>query len=303
MQDRPQSGANRALFSQHAKTFSLAALFFRRTEYEDVASLYAFCRVVDDLVDNADDSGRARARLERLREELRGGALKMFPELNHLFQRRRLSSYYLLRMIDAVEQDLAPRQIQDLDALLHYCQGVASTVGVAMCQICGVTDKRAIPHAVDLGIGMQITNIVRDVYEDAAKGQIYCPRDLFPSGFLTSDHRRNCRTVRDHYKGSEVLAVKKDLVDLADQFYRSGERGYCFLPLRARLAVASAAKMYRKIGMKSLAQPEKKRAAVSFSEKAALGCAALKCVFATPSGGAVREEEFYREMAGRYARV
>ena len=125
---------------------------------------------------------------------------------------------------------------------MRYCYRVAGTVGLMMCRILDVGADAAAPHAIDLGMAMQLTNICRDVAEDAAANRRYLPATLVgeieprrlvaPDGAIERRVRRAVATLLDH----------------ADRYYESGERGLAYLPLRARGSILAAARLYRAIG-------------------------------------------------------
>jgi phytoene synthase len=134
--------------------------------------------------------------------------------------------------------------IADMDELIEYCHGVAGTIGLMTCPIFGVTDKMAVKHADDLGIAMQLTNICRDVYEDAQNDRVYLPAEFFrskptPSHLLNADSAEALE---------EINSVKMRILQEADKRYASGEKGISYLPWRMRIVVRWAGHMYREIG-------------------------------------------------------
>ena len=134
-------------------------------------------------------------------------------------------------------------RVQSEAELIKYCHGVAGTIGLMTCPIFGVTDTEALQHADDLGIAMQLTNICRDVHEDAEKDRIYLPADFFENlptvSTLLSENSKSL---------AEINLVKSRLLRIADQRYASGEAGIRYLPLRMRIVVRWAGRMYQEIG-------------------------------------------------------
>jgi phytoene synthase len=130
----------------------------------------------------------------------------------------------------------------DEGELLRYCYRVAGTVGIMMCNALDVVDAAALPHAIDLGIGMQITNICRDVAEDAGAGRRYLPATLL-GDIPPTDLIDPSNTVK-----RRLGACVETLLEHADAYYRSGEIGISYLPFSARAGVLSAARIYRAIG-------------------------------------------------------
>ena len=149
--------------------------------------------------------------------------------------------------------------------LLEYCHGVAGTIGLMLCPIFGVKDKKALEHADNLGIAMQLTNICRDVFEDAENDRIYLPADLFSSALTTAD-----LTSEDSDSRKACTAAKERLLKMADELYTSAESGIDCLPLRIRIVVRWASRMYREIGNVIRTEPEyfhKNRAVVKQLKK------------------------------------
>ncbi len=224
----PQS---RAVLSRHARSFRWAAVFLPRDAADDAAVLYHLCRHVDDVVDEATDPDQATRDVEALRAELLGEVTPspLVAAWLEVAERRGVPPEPMLDLVAAVASDLGQVRVKDDDELLAYCYGVAGTVGLMMCGVIGVTDREAWPHAVSLGIGMQLTNICRDVAEDGARGRTYLPASRLDQGSI-----------------SEVV---RDLLLLADSHYAEGRRGFRFIPLRTRLAIAVAAEIYQAIGL------------------------------------------------------
>ena len=248
--DQPSSQAlveqSTAVLAHHSKSFRLASLFLPRQRRQDAALLYALCRLIDDLADEADDREQAAGDLDHLRAELVGRRRPrpLVAEFLKLAERRHLELDFALELIQGVESDLDDVIVGSDERLLRYCYRVAGTVGLMMCAVLGVTDPRGLAHAIDLGVAMQLTNICRDVLEDARMGRVYLPADrLGEVGVEPADLIAERAT-------SEALApVVEDLLDLADTYYASADRGMCFIPLRARLAIVVASRVYRAIGV------------------------------------------------------
>lgn len=250
---------DKAVFKNHAKTFSLAAVFFPQRIYKDVASLYAFCRKVDDLVDESSNPSEARIKLEKLQIDLDKKKLPLFPNIEKMIQNEYPSlPFYLSKLIDGVKIDLDPPQFETMDELIHYAKLVASTVGLSLCEIFKGIDKKALPHAMDLGIGMQLTNIARDVYEDAERSRRY-----LPASYIAYDPG----TIIQEYESTAVTQARLALLKEADRYYQSGFSGLKYLKGGARFAVATSALMYKDIGTKIQKKPHYKRAYLPLSAK------------------------------------
>ena len=169
--------ASRAVFAAKARTFHWSARLLPADRRDDAAVVYAFCRLVDDTADEAPTAAVAAAALDRLAAELEGRAepRPLVAAFLDTAARRGLPLDAARELLAGVRSDLGVVRIADDDALLVYCYRVASTVGLLMCGVLGVRERDALPFAVDLGVAMQLTNICRDVAEDAGRGRVYLP--------------------------------------------------------------------------------------------------------------------------------
>ncbi|MBX2801578.1 MAG: phytoene/squalene synthase family protein [Myxococcales bacterium] len=239
-----------AVLAHHGRTFHLASHLLPRDRRAEAAIVYAFCRLVDDLADEAPDLVVARRDLEAVKRQLAGGpsAYPVVAAFLEVARRRQIDPRAAEHLVHAVTSDLEPVRIADDDALRRYCYGVAGTVGLMMCGVLGVQDRAALTRAVDLGIAMQITNICRDVREDAERGRIYLPLSRLreagvdPDALLTGqlpDRQRRALAV-----------VVTDLLDLAERHYASANEGMRAIPMPARAAILVAARVYRAIGLR-----------------------------------------------------
>ena len=163
-------------------SFYYSFLFLPGGRRRAITALYAFCREVDDVVDECHDPQIAATKLAWWRQELArlyGG----HPEhpvtraLQPLLAEFNLAQEQLLEIIDGMEMDLQQTRYLDFTALSLYCYRVASVVGLLAAEIFGTTDRRTQKYAHDLGTAFQLTNIIRDVGEDARRGRVYLPID------------------------------------------------------------------------------------------------------------------------------
>ena len=227
------------IFRSKSRTFSLASLLLPKERAEAIFRLYYVCRTLDDWADEGEG--------DKLKDAMNCWVNHQPHEvLDHyrLLQARwGLDSLPLTELMEAMIGEQEGVRIQTEAELLKYCHGVAGTIGLMTCPIFGVTNPVAMQHADDLGIAMQLTNICRDVYEDAERERIYLPADFFenmPSieGLLTDNSEYLI----------EINQVKTRLLSLAEERYASGEAGIRYLPLRMRIVVRWAGRMYREIG-------------------------------------------------------
>jgi len=233
----------------NGKSFHWARRFLGDRMGHDAARLYAFCRLLDDMADGDIDNGPAR--LAVIRDDLlsgRGGDDPAFAAFLPLMREKQFPAEVLVALIDGLLEDQAEEvALADEAALLRYAYRVAGTVGLLMCHVLDCHAPAARAHAIDLGIAMQLTNIARDVLEDAQMGRRYIPGD-WVGGAAPADIRAAAQDPSSPVAVAVTNSVGR-LLDLAEDFYASGASGYPFLPWRAHLSIAVAARVYRQIGV------------------------------------------------------
>ncbi len=166
--------------AQSGSSFYYSFLFLPPERRQAITALYAFCREVDDVVDETSDAQVAHTTLAWWRKEV---ARLVAGEPTHPvtqalqphMQPFGLSGEHLLAVIDGMEMDLTQTRYLDFKSLERYCWHVASVVGLMSARIFGVSDERTLQYAEKLGLAFQLTNIIRDVGEDARRGRIYLP--------------------------------------------------------------------------------------------------------------------------------
>lgn len=246
------------VIARGSKSFAAAAQLFSPSVRADAILLYAWCRYADDLIDGQsaghdqqpDFRLGQRQRLQDLRrmtmtalngEPVSGDA---FEALRVVAEKHEIPHRHPLELIDGFEMDAEERTYHRLDDTLDYCYHVAGVVGVMMSIIMGARDERTLDRASDLGIAFQLTNIARDIIDDARVGRIYLPSDwLEEAGFSAIDPADRTQWPRLH-----TLAVR--LLDEAEPYYDSAYRGLAALPWRSAWAIAAARRVYREIGTK-----------------------------------------------------
>jgi phytoene synthase len=167
---------------QSGSSFTSSFRLLPREKREAMTVLYAFCREVDDVVDECSDAAVARTTLNWWRAEVANiyAGNPQHPVCRALVpvvRRYQLAEEYLLEIIDGMAMDLEQPRYADFKSLQLYCYRVASVVGLLSAEIFGYRDRRTLKYAHDLGIAFQLTNIIRDVGEDARRNRIYLPMD------------------------------------------------------------------------------------------------------------------------------
>ncbi len=167
---------------QSGSSFYYSFLFLPPERRRAITALYAYCREVDDVVDECTDAGVARTKLAWWREEV-GKLYTGNPQhpvtqaLAPAIAAYGIEQQHMLELIDGMAMDLDFNRYPDFDTLKLYCHRVAGVVGLMSASIFGYTDKRTLDYAPELGLAFQLTNIIRDVGEDARRNRIYLPLD------------------------------------------------------------------------------------------------------------------------------
>ena len=161
-----------------------------------------------------------------------------------------LNSQFIDDLILGVSSDLQFKQPKDLKELIFYSYQVAGTVGGLMARILGATNAKAWRFAIDLGIGMQLTNISRDIKEDALNNRIYLPQDHLGSDI-------DATNILNPKHKTKVYHVTKEILTIADKYYQSGFSGIYYIPKKNKFSIFIAGMLYQSIGSKVLNNNEK----------------------------------------------
>lgn len=266
------------------KSFYWAGQLLTTEQFRSASDLYRLCRNIDDLADEASTLTQVKVANQQLAEFhqaltsrpiVADNTSTLYQQAESLLGEHPLALSALGDLVDTVRQDLDLVRVGNQAELLRYCYGVAGTVGVIMtCLLNAREREKALPHAIDLGIAMQLTNISRDVLEDAYLNRLYLPSDGVAGTITPEDIVAGNRIARH----KAWLGVR-DLLGVAETYYQSGWQGLDYLPFRARLAIAVAAKVYRQIGRQILHRGEQRywqsRCVVSSTEKLRVSVAAV----------------------------
>jgi len=248
--------ACRALLRGGSRTFYAASFLLPRRVRDPACALYAFCRVADDAVDGASDAtspSRGRldrtaalatldARLERIYTGQRSddSVDRAFAHVVRTFDIPRALPAALL---EGFAWDVESRQYEDLDALEAYAARVAGAVGAMMAALMGARTSDALARACDLGVAMQLSNIARDVGEDARDGRLYLPRQWLREEGIDPD-----AWLANPVASAALQSVVRRLLRAADVLYERVESGVAQLPLACRPGINASRFLYAEIG-------------------------------------------------------
>ncbi|MEO6775876.1 MAG: phytoene/squalene synthase family protein [Kofleriaceae bacterium] len=226
----------RATIAHHSKSFALASRLLGRRLRDQTAVIYTWCRRVDDAVDEPEvvrRDGTGVEVIEQLEAELveaytgraRDPVLAAFGEV---VRARGIPLAYPRELLAGMAMDVRDTHYETVDDLIVYAWRVAGVVGLMMTHVFGIADEAALVPAAHLGIAMQLTNICRDVGEDARRGRVYLPATRIAE--------------------LGVHGARRELLELAARYYRSAETGMTALPWRASVAARAARNVYAAIG-------------------------------------------------------
>ena len=258
------AAASRETIQKGSQSFAAAAALFDPQTRADAEMLYAWCRHCDDVIDGQTlgherevlDHDEVEQRLvdlyARTRAALAGQPTDdpAFAAFREVARRKALPERYPIELIDGFAMDVSGRRYETIEDTLDYCWHVAGVVGVMMAIVMGVAphDLETLRRAQDLGLAFQLTNIARDIVEDAENGRIYLPADWLAragvpeTAVAAPEHR------------AAIADLARRLVETAEPYYASARWGLRGLPFRSAWAVAAARGVYREIGVKVVAR-------------------------------------------------
>ncbi len=226
--------------------FYYAFLTLPEDKRRAIYATYAFCRLCDDIVDEPDRSGDPATELAEVRKNLgdayggtESGAI--WTALADSQKRFGIGESHYAAVIEGCQMDLTRSRYETFDDLADYCKKVASAVGLVCIEVCGYDDQNAVQHAIDLGIAMQLTNVIRDVAEDAANGRIYLPlEEIRHYGY--SEQELIAGTVNESFR--ELIKFQ---VGRAREYFERGNRLFPLLDRRSRACPQAMAEVYMNI--------------------------------------------------------
>ena len=268
------SAAAEATLARQGRSFHWARRLLGARHAARATRLYAFCRHLDDLVDEAASPEEARAALAAADCAIEAGRSDDLALQDGLALMREcaIDPGIVRELIAGMASDAETVRVADEAELLRYCYRAAGTVGLMMCRVLDAREPAAAAHAVDLGIAMQLTNLCRDIADDARMGRRYLPAslvgDVAPAALIDPSPALQ----------PALRAAVARLLALAESYYASGEAGLPFLPVRARTGILVAGRVYRAIGHRLAAREHaywEGRAFVPDWRKATITLAAL----------------------------
>ena len=235
-----------ALMQDGSKTFFAASRLLPPRVRSHAIALYAFCRVADDLVDHAQAGDAPLDALRTRLDAIYNGQPHPHVEdqaLAMVVHETGLPRHLLDMLIEGFAWDAQGRRYETLDELHDYGARVAGSVGAMMCWIMGTRDQATLMRACELGAAMQLTNICRDVGEDARMGRLYLPRALMRQVGIDPD-----AWLKQPTTCAEQRQVVAMLLDEADRLYAQAMHGVASLPPDCRAAICAASTIYAEIG-------------------------------------------------------
>ena len=262
-----------AITRAEAKNFYWGFISLPREQRIAIYALYAFAREIDDEVDDQQRSrdnlgARLAAQRDRVRRCVRGDyADPVMHVLWRAVERFGIPESELQGLIDGVEMDVEPREYATWEDLRGYCRLVAAVVGRMCVRIFGYSDAQALDRAEELGVSLQLINVLRDVREDAAMGRVYLPRDERDRFGVTPEQLRAGESSDGWRRLVEFEAAR------ALDLYGTGLRVVQYIPHRAGVCVRSMAGIYRGILDRILGDPDR-----PLRERVSLSATAKLCV-------------------------
>ena len=238
--------ACRALMRTGSKTFFAASLLLPARVRAPASALYAFCRIADDEIDEGDDPQLALRLLQLRLDAIYAGrpqAIDVDRALASVVHRHGIPRDLLDALLEGFLWDATGRHYETLDDVQAYGARVAGTVGAMMALVMGTRDEAALARACDLGVAMQLTNIARDVGQDARNGRLYLPRQWLREAGLDPEAWLQAPTFNP-----AIATLVQRLLDAADALYRRSEHGIGLLPRDCRPAIQAARLVYAEIG-------------------------------------------------------
>ncbi|MGI9309100.1 MAG: phytoene/squalene synthase family protein [Gammaproteobacteria bacterium] len=247
---------SRLIIQRGSKSFAAAAKLFDLDTRDNAYMLYAWCRYCDDQIDNQtlgfDSKPQSAEKTQQILDELREQTQaaidnkpsdnEVFEALRYVLHKNEIPGRYALELLDGFAMDAQGYEYETLEDTLLYCYYVAGVVGIMMAYVMHARDEDALQRAIDLGIAFQLTNISRDVREDAETGRVYLPREWLEEAGIPREE------MMQPQHAAALSGVVERLLNEADRYYASANEGLRALGFRSAWAVAAARGVYSEIG-------------------------------------------------------
>jgi phytoene synthase len=223
---------SKGIFKKSKSNFALAFLGLEKDQRRAMEAVYAYCRVVDDIVDESESAEKAKSELNHWKSALANWPhfspvlpIHVAQELEWSVQRFPILKSDILWILEGVEKDLFPNQYRTLEELVVYCDGVASAVGLCCMSIFGIERKEAESYAFATGRALQLTNILRDIESDAERGRVY-----IPTTFLNASNLTHNDLLTPQYN-ENFFHMAKSFAEKISEYYRLSETEAKKLPI------------------------------------------------------------------------
>ena len=261
---------------REGKSFYWASFFLPKSSKINAGILYSICRYFDDIADKYSEDQTLY--LKKSIEEIKNNKSN---KVNIFLKKNKINNSIFTDLLEGLIWDQKKIRIQNQEELIKYSYHVAGTVGLMMSKIIGVKNKNAAKCAIDLGIGMQLTNIARDVYEDSKMKRIYLPANWIPNISLKNLNNPNELSSENDEKISKAI---QKVISLSEKFYENGLAGMKYIPFSSRLGIFIAANIYRGIGIKIISKKKylRERIYLNFFEKSSITIKSVLCFILLP---------------------
>ena len=236
------------ILKKNGKSFYWTGKFLSEDYINRAAELYSFCRALDDIADSGNPTSLKHLTDIKLNinnnlySDIENSYSIKYPQFFNVSSKKAA-----MDLIDGLILDQKSILFEDVSELIRYSYYVAGTVGIMMCDALKCENQDAKLFAIDLGIAMQMTNIARDVLEDAKMGRRYIPASWI--GNISPEDIVSAVKKNDKKKYDTISQGIKKLLTLADKYYISGAMGFRYLPFKTRMAISIASGVYRQIGI------------------------------------------------------
>lgn len=239
------------ILKKNGKSFYWAGQLLPKKYLIRCAKLYSFCRLLDDIADSrikTDNLSKLKNILDLIKKDDYHKLKKYKINVPDYLKKSELAKAKIIDLVDGLIFDQKQVRIKNERELILYCYRVAGTVGVLMCIALDCKEKKSHDFAIDLGIAMQLTNILRDIKEDAELNRRY-----LPGNFVKNLTPKQIINISQNIKHKDHLIVQeaiKKILHLSNLYFKSGNAGLFFLKFQFKIVIAVASNIYKQIGVK-----------------------------------------------------